>query len=139
MARGRAAAPEPEQVPESTPPDLAAAKIQADELTTRILEARDAYYGRDTLIVDDAEYDGWMHRLEQLERFFPELQSQDSPTQTVGAARNTLFTPVRHAEPMLSLDNVFSRDEFLAWGRRWSVTRVVASITCASSRSTASP
>src|SRR5689334_2245460 len=116
--RGRGAAPEPEQVPESTAPDLAAAKVEADELTGRILAARDAYYGEDTVLVDDAEYDGWMHRLEALERFFPELQSQDSPTQTVGAARSTMFAPVVHAEPMLSLDNVFSRDEFLAWAAK---------------------
>ena len=118
MPRGRSAAPEPDQVPQSTPPDLAAAKAESDELTTRILEARDAYYGEDAVVVDDAEYDGWMHRLEVLERSFPELQGQDSPTQTVGAARNTMFAPVRHAEPMLSLDNVFSRDEFLAWAAK---------------------
>ncbi len=118
MARGRGAAPEIEQVPEATPPDLAAARDEAAALTTRILAARDAYYGEDAVVVDDAEYDGWMHRLEALERLFPELQSQDSPTQTVGAARSTLFAPVRHAEPMLSLDNVFSRDEFLAWAAK---------------------
>ncbi|MBW8872565.1 MAG: NAD-dependent DNA ligase LigA, partial [Leifsonia sp.] len=47
-----------------------------------------------------------------------ELQSQDSPTQTVGGAVAALFTPVRHAERMLSLDNVFSRDEFLAWAAK---------------------
>ena len=60
-----------------------------------------------------------MRRLEELERLFPELQSQDQPTQTVGGrADSTLFTPVRHAERMLSLDNVFSRDEFLAWAAK---------------------
>jgi DNA ligase (NAD+) len=118
MPRGRSAAPEPEQVPESTPPDLSAAKAEADALTARILELRDAYYGRDTTLVSDAEYDAMMHRLEELERLFPELQSQDSPTLTVGAAQNTLFAPVVHAERMLSLDNVFSRDEFLAWAAK---------------------
>jgi DNA ligase (NAD+) len=60
-----------------------------------------------------------IRRLEELERLFPELQSQDSPTQTVGGrADSTLFTPVRHAERMLSLDNVFSREEFLAWAAK---------------------
>src|SRR5690606_24794673 len=73
----------------------------------------------DTVLASDAEYDAMMHRLEELERLFPELQGQDSPTQTVGgAATTTLFAPVRHAERMLSLDNVFSRDEFLAWAAR---------------------
>ncbi|MCU1514635.1 MAG: NAD-dependent ligase LigA, partial [Microbacteriaceae bacterium] len=53
------------------------------------------------------------------ERLFPELQSQDSPTQTVGGrAETTLFNPIRHAERMLSLDNVFSIDEFLEWAAK---------------------
>ncbi len=60
-----------------------------------------------------------MHRLEELERLFPELQSQDSPTQTVGGpTEKTLFNPITHAERMLSLDNVFSIDEFLAWATK---------------------
>lgn len=118
MARGRAADPV-DQVPQKTDTDLAAAKVEADTLTTRILELRDAYYERDALLASDDEYDHLMHRLEELERLFPELQSQDSPTQTVGGrADSTLFDPVRHAEPMLSLDNVFSRDEFLAWAAK---------------------
>ncbi|WP_416182974.1 NAD-dependent DNA ligase LigA [Microbacterium invictum] len=96
----------------------AAARTRAGELTDHILRARDAYYGEDAEIVDDATYDAWMHELEQLERLHPELQGQDSPTQSVGAASATLFAPVTHAERMLSLDNVFSEEEFLAWAAR---------------------
>ncbi|HTL42188.1 MAG TPA: NAD-dependent DNA ligase LigA, partial [Pseudolysinimonas sp.] len=118
MARG-SQAPEVEQVPDETAPDLAAARDEASALTTRILELREAYYEREAAIASDDEYDRMMRRLEELERLFPELQSQDSPTQTVGGrADSTLFAPVRHAERMLSLDNVFSRDEFLAWASR---------------------
>jgi DNA ligase (NAD+) len=118
MARGAKAEPI-DQVPEKTGAGLAAAKVEADALTTRILELRNAYYERDALLASDDEYDHMMRRLEELERLFPELQSQDSPTQTVGGrADSTLFDPVRHAEPMLSLDNVFSRDEFLAWAAK---------------------
>jgi DNA ligase (NAD+) len=99
--------------------ELGTAKTEADRLTTRILELRDAYYERDELLVSDAEYDGMMRRLEELERMFPELQGQDSPTQTVGGrAQTTLFAPVTHRERMLSLDNVFSIEEFLAWAVR---------------------
>ncbi|WP_344736415.1 NAD-dependent DNA ligase LigA [Microbacterium awajiense] len=94
------------------------ARSEAQRLTERILAARDAYYGADAEVVDDATYDGWMHRLEALERLHPEVQGQDSPTLTVGAASGTLFAPVEHAERMLSLDNVFSDDEFLAWTAR---------------------
>ncbi len=96
-----------------------AAHAEAEQLTARILELRDAYYERDEVLVDDAEYDTMMRRLEELERLFPELQSQDSPTQTVGGrAQTTLFDPVTHAERMLSLDNVFSIDEFRAWAEK---------------------
>lgn len=94
---------------------LEASRAEAQQLTERILGARDAYYGRNAEIVDDATYDGWMHRLEELERLHPELQGQDSPTQTVGAADSSMFAPVEHAERMLSLDNVFSLDELREW------------------------
>ncbi|MFK4837672.1 NAD-dependent DNA ligase LigA [Microbacterium sp. ZW T2_14] len=94
---------------------LDASRAEAEALTERILDARDAYYGRNAEIVDDATYDGWMHRLEELERLHPELQSQDSPTQTVGAAESSMFAPIEHAERMLSLDNVFSLDELRDW------------------------
>lgn len=91
------------------------ARDEAAALTDRILGARDAYYGADAELVDDATYDGWMRRLEELERLYPEVQSQDSPTLSVGAATTTMFAPVTHAERMLSLDNVFSEDELREW------------------------
>jgi DNA ligase (NAD+) len=94
---------------------LDAARAESRALADRILRARDAYYGEDAEIVDDATYDGWMHRLEAIERAFPELQGQDSPTQSVGAASTTMFAPVEHAERMLSLDNVFSAEELQEW------------------------
>ena len=97
---------------------LSAAKSEVDALTTRILELRDAYYERDEELVSDADYDHMMRRLDELERMFPELQGQDSPTQTVGGRAATLFDPVVHAERMLSLDNVFSLDEFAAWAAK---------------------
>jgi DNA ligase (NAD+) len=99
--------------------DFDAAKTEAEALTTRVLELRDAYYERDTSLVSDEEYDAMLRRLQELERLHPALQSQDSPTQTVGGrAETTLFAPVQHVERMLSLDNVFSRDEFLAWAAK---------------------
>ena len=110
---------------EQTDPDFEAARARADELTTRILDLRDAYYDRDESLVSDAEYDAMMHELEDIERAYPELAGQDSPTQTVGGkADSTLFAPIVHAERMLSLDNVFSIDEFREWAAR--VDRAVA-------------
>ncbi len=105
---------------DGTAPDLLdltldQARAEVATLTDRIVGARDAYYGADAELVDDATYDSWMQRLESIERQYPELQGQDSPTLTVGAAQATLFAPVEHAERMLSLDNVFSVDELREW------------------------
>jgi DNA ligase (NAD+) len=100
------------ELPEIT---LDEARAESRDLIERITAARDAYYGRDAEVVDDATYDAWMRRLDELERLHPQLQSQDSPTQTVGAAESTLFAPVTHAERMLSLDNVFSPEELTDW------------------------
>ncbi|MGX5679963.1 NAD-dependent DNA ligase LigA [Schumannella luteola] len=107
-----------ELVPQHADSALLAAKAEVDELTARILELRDAYYERDEELVSDAEYDAMMRRLEELEREHPELQGQDSPTQTVGGRAASLFDPVQHAERMLSLDNVFSIDELTAWAAK---------------------
>lgn len=98
-------------LPAETAQSLQAAHAEAEALTSRILELREAYYERDTTLVADAEYDAMMHRLEELERLFPELQSQDSPTQTVGGGAETSgLATIVHAERMLSLDNVFSAE-----------------------------
>ena len=115
MARG-AKTDDIEQLPDETSADLQRAHEEAAALTSRILELREAYYEHDTTLVDDAEYDAMMRRLEELERLFPELQSQDSPTQTVGGGveQGGLDT-IQHAERMLSLDNVFSADELREW------------------------
>ncbi|WP_313406280.1 NAD-dependent DNA ligase LigA [Aeromicrobium sp.] len=97
-------------------PGPEAARDEATHLVEQIEQARDAYYGRDTSLVDDATYDAWMHRLEELERLHPELQGQDSPTLNVGAATGTTaLPPIQHAERMLSLDNVFSPEDLRDW------------------------
>ena len=101
-----------------TADQLEVAQREAESLTARILELRHAYYQRDEVLESDAEYDRKLQRLEELERLFPELQSQDSPTQTVGGSAASLFAPVQHAERMLSLDNVFSIEDFTAWAAK---------------------
>jgi DNA ligase (NAD+) len=105
-----------DQLPDETSAALQRAHDEAEALTARIFELREAYYERDTSLVDDAEYDAMMRRLEELERLFPELQSQDSPTQTVGGGvEESGLATIAHAERMLSLDNVFSADELRDW------------------------
>ncbi|GAA1505513.1 DNA ligase (NAD+) [Agromyces terreus] len=101
------------------PADFASARAEADALTARIEAARLAYYGDGDSPFSDAEYDADFHRLEALERAFPELSGQDSPTQQVGAAVVTAgFPEHEHAERMLSLDNVFSIEEFREWAAK---------------------
>jgi DNA ligase (NAD+) len=104
---------------ETTDAGLEAAREEAARLTDRILQLRDEYYGGNASTVSDAEYDAMVQRLDELERTHPELQKQDSPTQTVGGrAQTTLFAPVTHAERMLSLDNVFSEEELAEWAAK---------------------
>jgi DNA ligase (NAD+) len=81
-----------------------------------------AYYQDDAPVVSDAEYDVLFRELLALEDVFPELKSEDSPTQRVGAAPAQGFGKVRHAVPMLSLGNAFDEsdiEEFLARIRRF--------------------
>jgi len=103
---------------DTLPQTLEDARAESERLTGLIMDARDAYYGRDTALVDDATYDDWMHQLEAVERLFPQLQGQDSPTQLVGAADTTGLATIEHAERMLSLDNVFSIDELREWAAK---------------------
>jgi DNA ligase (NAD+) len=85
------------------------------ELVDAINQARTLYYQRDAPTISDAEYDELYRELVALEERFPQLQSQDSPTVTVGGQRSEAFAPVEHLEPMYSLDNVFDADELRAW------------------------
>lgn len=86
------------------------------ELASGIEAAADAYYGGSNVSPwSDAEYDAAMRELRDLERDHPELQSQDSPTQRVGAARTSPFASVEHRERMMSLEDVFSVAELEAW------------------------
>ena len=105
-----------EIVPELS--DFEKAQHEAEELTSKILDARDAYYERDESLIADVEYDALIHRLEEIEREYPELQGQDSPTLSVGGKATELFAPVAHAARMMSLDNVFSEEQFMDWAAR---------------------
>nr|WP_245631522.1 NAD-dependent DNA ligase LigA [Curtobacterium ammoniigenes] len=99
--------------------DPAQAEQESDALRTRINRLRDEYYEGNESTASDAEYDGLVRRLAAIEARFPEMLRDDSPTQTVGGRpQTTQFAPVEHAEPMLSLDNVFSPAELADWAAR---------------------
>ncbi len=76
------------------------------------------YHVEDAPVIADADYDALVVELRRLEDEFPEHVTPGSPTQRVGGAPSALFTPVAHRLPMMSLDNAFTVEELLAWGRR---------------------
>jgi len=76
------------------------------------------YYVLDDPEVPDAEYDKLMRELQALEKEHPELVTPDSPTQRVGAAPVAAFDEVRHAVPMLSLENAFLPEDVQEFDRR---------------------
>lgn len=88
------------------------------ELVDIIEAARGRYYGKDAPTISDEEYDQAFAELLSLEQQHPELQSGDSPSQTVGGERSEMFEPVEHLIRMQSLDNVFDDDELAAWAAR---------------------
>jgi DNA ligase (NAD+) len=98
--------------------DLTHARQQWLELVAMIEEARRSYYADDAPTTLDAEYDEWFRELIELETTWPQLQTGDSPTQTVGGSRAEMFDPVTHLVRMLSLDNVFDLEELRAWAGR---------------------
>ncbi|MBU2924564.1 NAD-dependent DNA ligase LigA [Colwellia sp. 1_MG-2023] len=76
------------------------------------------YYVLDQPTVPDAEYDRLMRELTAIEQEHPELKTLDSPSQKVGGQALKAFSQVTHQIPMLSLDNVFSIDEWQAFIKR---------------------
>jgi DNA ligase (NAD+) len=90
----------------------------AAQLREEIAYHDDRYHHLDEPVISDAEYDELVRRLREVEAEHPELVTPDSPTQTVGAAPSSLFAPVTHSVPMMSLDNAFSEEELQAWGNR---------------------
>jgi DNA ligase (NAD+) len=80
-------------------------------LAAEIAEHDRRYYQDDAPSVSDAEYDALRRRYGAIEARFPQLRSAESLTQHVGAAPSARFAKVRHAVPMLSLDNAFAADD----------------------------
>ena len=101
-------------------PDIEIAKKQIAELRERLSYHSYRYYALDSPEISDAEYDQMMVELRRLEEQYPALITPESPTQRVGAAPINEFGVVEHPKPLLSLANVFSDDELLAWHKRIS-------------------
>jgi DNA ligase (NAD+) len=99
--------------------DIEAATTRHAELAEAIERANAMYYGEDAPELTDAEYDQLFRELVALETAYPELITEESPTQRVGGAPSgEVFDEVRHRRPMLSLANAFSHDELRAFDTR---------------------
>jgi len=89
----------------------AQAKVELKRLAGEIATHDKRYYQQDAPTVTDAEYDALRQRNAAIEARFPELVRPDSPSRRVGAAPTGKFKKVRHAVPMLSLDNAFAEQD----------------------------
>lgn len=96
-----------------------------DSVEKRINELRDEirkheyyYYVLDNPSISDAEYDGLVKELTELENKHPQLITPDSPTQRVGGQPLSSFPTVKHSSALLSLDNAFSLAELREFDRR---------------------
>ncbi len=98
--------------------DSAKPKERVERLRTQINYHNYRYYVLDNPEISDAEYDGLMRELKQLEEQYPQFLTPDSPTQRVGAAPVEAFGVVEHPVPLLSLANAFSKEDLLAWYTR---------------------
>lgn len=96
----------------------AAAAKRLGELKKLLSSYAYEYYVLDEPSVSDAIYDGLMRELKAIEAEYPQLITPDSPTQRVGGEVLQGFQKVRHSSRMLSLNDVFSKDEVEAWAER---------------------
>ncbi|MBQ9355446.1 MAG: NAD-dependent DNA ligase LigA [Clostridia bacterium] len=87
------------------------AKKKIKELTKIIKYHNELYYNQDAPEIEDFEYDDLMRQLKAIEKEYPELIADDSPTQKVGGKAKDLFSPVNHSVKMESLQDVFSFGE----------------------------
>ena len=91
----------------------AQARVELKRLALELEGHDKRYYQDDAPGVSDAEYDALRLRFNAIEARFPEFVSANSPSQKVGAAPSGRFRKVRHAVPMLSLDNAFAEQDVL--------------------------
>ncbi|WP_338985300.1 NAD-dependent DNA ligase LigA [Spiroplasma endosymbiont of Diplazon laetatorius] len=88
-------------------------QIKINKLKEDLNKWGHAYYVLDNPIVDDAEYDKSLNELINLEKQYPELLTQDSPSQKVGGIVMDKFEKYKHKQPMLSLSNAFNKNDLI--------------------------
>lgn len=94
------------------------ARSRVEKLREEINYHNHRYYVLADPVISDAEYDALLSKLIELEERFPELLTPDSPTQRIGGEPLEGFEQVRHEEPMMSLENTYSREDLSEFDRR---------------------
>ncbi len=94
------------------------ARAEHKRLTEEIAHHDKLYHEKDDPEISDADYDKLRQRLKAIEERFPQLVDMFSPTQRVAPTPTTAFAKVRHARPMLSLDNAFAEEDLQAFLER---------------------
>ena len=98
--------------------ELEQAKKRVEELRAVIEKNNRLYYDQDAPELEDFEYDALMRELRALENQFPQLLTEDSPTQKVGGTASSKLPKVTHSVKMESLLDAFSYDELRDFDRR---------------------
>lgn len=93
----------------------AEAAARAAFLSSELHRHNRLYYIEAQPVISDKEFDLLLRELQDIEAQFPDLLTPDSPTQRVGGAALDGFTQIRHAVPMMSLDNTYSEEELTAF------------------------
>ncbi|HZP87706.1 MAG TPA: NAD-dependent DNA ligase LigA [Burkholderiales bacterium] len=106
----------------------ASARERAAWLRREIERHNYLYYVLDAPEIDDAQFDCLFQELQALETAHPELRTADSPTQRVGAPVQSELAPVRHAVPMLSLNNALDEEDVHVFDRRVRESLGIASV-----------
>lgn len=91
---------------------------RAEELKSKLLYYGEKYYTEDISEISDYEYDMLYRELQAIEAQYPQLISEDSPTQRIGGEIYNNFAPVTHAVPLESLHDSFSKDEIRDFAAR---------------------
>lgn len=94
------------------------AVLRARKLRTLITEERYKYHVLDKSDLSEGALDSLKHELWEIEQAYPDLVTDDSPTQRVAGKASPQFGKVPHARPMLSLEDVFTREELNEWVER---------------------
>ena len=104
-------------------------KDRIEELTAQLTQANYRYYVLDDPTRQDFEYDHLLRELEELEAAYPEFASADSPTKRVGGEALSQFEKVNHPVPLMSLQDVFSREELKDFLEKIQVTEPTAAFS----------